>query len=245
VKIEPQGRHPLEHSPGEVREGVRQGILDALASDLDRTSSATVGRLAAAGALGLAGAVGAVVLFSGHSLENGHGWHLALCAAAWAGLLVESFALVLLRIRARRLPLPQAAALALLGLGLAAILGIICPDPHYLKWWMSTSLGGTFATHTGISASALCLGLCSALLIGIGASLILTFRGIHFGSVHLPAIFLFLLVWPAVILQSAGSPVSTFASWSLGLAVGAYAGVFLGRLPARFSRRGAGSAAQG
>ena len=245
MNIGQQGNHHQGDSPEEIREGVRQGILDALAVDLDRASSATVGRLAAAGALGLAGAIGAVVLFSGHSLEKGHAWHLALCAAAWAGLLVESFALVLLRIRARRLPLPQAAALALLGLGLAAILGIICPDPHYLEWWMSTSLGGAFAMHTGISASALCLGLCSALLIGVGASLILTFRGIRFGSVHLPAIFLFLLVWPAVILQSAGSPVSTFASWSLGLAFGAYAGVYLGLLPARFSRRDAEIATQG
>src|SRR5262245_17315081 len=75
--------------------------------------------------------------------------------------------------------------------------------------------------------------------IGIGAALILTLRGIGFRSVHLPAAFLFLLLWPAVVLQSAGAPLATFASWSLGLAIGAYAGVFLGLLPARLSREAA------
>ena len=217
--IERQREQPLQSSPDWLREGVRQGVLDALALDPDRTSAATVGRLAAAGALGLAGSMGAIALFSGHSHAAGHGWPLALCAAAWTGLLVESFALVLLRIRAPRLPLRHAAALAIVGLGLAAILGVICPDPHYLEWWMSTSVGGAFAMHTGTSVSALCLGLCSALLVGIGASLIVTLRGIRFGSVPLPATFLVLLVWPAVILQSAGSPASTFVSWSSGLAV--------------------------
>ncbi|MGH7342617.1 MAG: hypothetical protein ACREKH_19195, partial [Candidatus Rokuibacteriota bacterium] len=229
----------VDRSPDELRNGVRQGIFDALAVDLDRTSSVTATRLGLAGILGLAGAVGSVVLFSGNALHQGHGWHLALCAAAWAGLLVECFAVVLLRIRPRRLPLGQAAALALLGLGLAAVLGLICPDPRYLDWWTGTALGATFMTHAGISGSALCLGLCSALVIGIGAALILTLRGIGFRSIHLPAAFLFLLLWPAVVLQSAGAPLATFASWSVGLAIGAYAGVFLGLLPARLSREAA------
>lgn len=220
-------------TPDEIRDGVRRGIVDALAVDRERAGSGTAKRLAAAGALGLAAAVGAVVLFSGNSMEQGHGLHLALCAAAWSGLLVECFALVLLRIRLRRLPLAHAAALGLVGLGIAAILGLACPDPHYLAWWASTTIGSAIVGTLGHSASALCLGLCSALLIGIGAVLILSLRGIRFRNVHLPAAFLFLLLWPAIVLQSAGG---SFVPWSAGLALGAYLGVLTGRLAALGSR---------
>ena len=218
-----------------LREGVRRGVLDALALDLDRSSARTAGLLAAAGVLGLAGAVGAVVLFSGSSLHggHGHGWHLALCAASWAGLLVEGFALVLLRIRMGRIPLAQAAALALLGLALAALLGWVCPDPRYLAWWGSTRLGGLAEAGTGLAGSALCLGLCSALLIGVCATLVLTLRGVVVRGAGLPAAFLFLLLWPAVALQSIGLPTRVFALWSLGLLVGSYAGVLLGLWPSR------------
>lgn len=228
---------PPKETPRAVREGVRQGIVDALAVDLDRTSARTAGLLAAAGLLGLAGAVGAVVLFSGHSLENGHGWHLALCAAAWAGLLVECFAVVLLQIRVRRIPLVQACALALLGLALAATMGLVCPDPHYLDWWESTGLGLLALHQGGRAASALCLGVCSGLLVGVGATLILTLRGISFRSVLLPGALLFLLLWPAVVLQSVDAPGAVFALWSLGLLTGSYGGVTLGLWPARLIRK--------
>lgn len=217
----------------EVRQGVREGILETLSVDLDRTSARTAGRLAAAGILGLAAAVGAVVLFSGRALEAGHGWHLAVCAAAWAGLLVEAFAVVLLRVRLRRIPLAQAFALGLLGLGLAAILGLVCPDPHYLDWWESTALGGLAGRQGGPAASALCLGVCSALLVALGATLILALRGIGFRGALLPSLLLFLLLWPAVVLQTVGSPAEVFALWSAGLLAGSYAGVSLALRPAR------------
>ena len=46
-----QDPRPDPGPPDAVREGVRQGILDSLRVELDRTSSATAGRLALAGAL--------------------------------------------------------------------------------------------------------------------------------------------------------------------------------------------------
>lgn len=226
---EPDARPPRD----EVREGVRRGILDALALEVDRTSTRTAGLLAAAGGLGLAGSVGAVVLFSGDSLRNGHGWHLAVCAAAWAGLLVECFAIVLLRIRVGRIPLAQASALALLGLALAAVLGVVCPDPHYLDWWNSTRAGGIAAGHGGPAASALCMGVCSALLISLGATLLLALRGVVLRGVILPAMLLFLLLWPAVVLQSADASLEIFALWSAGLLFGCIAGVSLALWPSR------------
>src|SRR5262249_50830346 len=68
----------------DVREGVRRGILDALALDLDRSSARTAWRLAAAGVLGSAGAVASVWFFAGDGLGSGGGWVLAAaCAAAW------------------------------------------------------------------------------------------------------------------------------------------------------------------
>jgi hypothetical protein len=229
-------------TPADLREGVRRAVSEALALEVDRTSARTAGLLAGAGALGLAGAVGAVVLFSGHSLENGHGWHLALCAAAWAGLLVECFAVVLLRLRAGRIPLAQACALALLGLGLAAVLGWVCPDPRYLGWWGSTRIGALAYALGGPATSALCLGLCSAALVGGGATLILALRGVTFRSALLPTLLLFLMLWPAVVLQSADAPARVFATWSAGLLAGSWAGVTLGLWPSRFIRRRLGAA---
>jgi len=216
-----------------LREGVRRGILDALALDLDRTGARTAGRLAAAGALGTAGAVGSVALFSGGLLRNGDGWYLAVCAAAWAGLMTACFAVVLLRIRTQRIPLTQACVLALLGLGLAAILGLLCPDPHHLAWWSSTTLGSLALDRGGPGAGAFCLGVCSALLIGSGATVILALLAISFRGAMLPGILLFLMLWPAVVLQSAGAAALVLAGWSAGLLAGSYAGVAIGLWPAR------------
>jgi hypothetical protein len=219
--------------PENLREGVRRGILDALALDLDRTRARTVGRLAAAGALGVAGAVGSVALFSGDLLRNGHGWYLAVCAAAWAGFMTACFAVVLLRIRTQRIPLNQDCVLALLGLGLAAILGLLFPDPHHLAWWSSTTLGSVAVGRGGLGPGAFCLGACSALLVGTAATVILALRRVSFRGAMLPASLLFLMLWPAVVLQSAAAPPLIFAWWSAGLFGGSYTGVALGLWPTR------------
>ena len=216
-----------------LREGLRRGILDALALELDRTSARTVRRLAASCALGIAGALGAVAIFSGDLLDDAQGWTVAVCAAAWAGLLVVCLSVALLGIRIQRIPLTQACVLALAGLGLAAALGLLCPDRHPLAWWSSTSLGRLAQSHGGSATGAFCLGICSALLMGAGARVVLALRGVSFHGASLPAIFLSLMLWPAVVLQSTGGPASVFAGWSAGLFAGCYAGVALGRWPAR------------
>jgi hypothetical protein len=230
VSRDGNGASPPENGPNreKLRDGIRRAILDALALELDRTSARTVGRLAAAGALGVAGSVGSVALFSGDLLRNGHGWYLAVCAAAWAGLLVACFSVVLLRIRIQRVPLTQASFLALVGLGLAAMLALLCLDRHHLAWWSSTKLGELALDHGGPGATAFCLGACSALVIGSGATVILALRRVSFRDPTLPGLFLFLVLWPAVVLQSAAGPAFVFAWWSAGLFAGSHAGVMLG-----------------
>jgi hypothetical protein len=212
----------------DIREGVRQGVRDALAADVDRTSAGTAARLTAAGVLGLGAAAAVVTLFSRGSPEHVDRLQLALCAVAWSGVLVIAFALILLRVGSRRLPLADAATLGVLGLGLAALLTFVCPDPRIMEWWMTTPLGRVAEAKLGVGASALCLGLCTALVSGAGASLFFAFRGRTLGGVHLPALLLFLMLWPAVVVQSLGGSASSFAAWSVGLAAGAWAGVALG-----------------
>jgi len=217
-----------------LREGLRHGILDALALELDRTSARTVGRLAAAGALGIVGALGSVALFSGGLLANGqHGWYVAVCAAAWAGFLVACSSVALLRIQAQRIPVTQACVLALVGLGLAALLALLCPDPHPLTWWNATWVGRLAVSLGGPGAGAFCPGACAALLIGAGARVVLAVCRVSFRGAALPAIFLALMLWPAVLLQTAVAPAAVVASGSAGLFAGCYAGVALGRWPAR------------
>jgi hypothetical protein len=211
-----------------LREGVRRGILDALALELDRTSARTARRLAAAGALGMAGAVGAVAVFSGRPLEDGNGWVPALCAAAWSALMVACFSVVLLGIRVQRIQLTQICVVALLGLGLAALLALLCPDRHHLAWWSSTRLGSPVVARGGPGPGAFCLGACSALLVGASATALLALRGVVFHGALLTGILLYLMLWPAVLLQSAEAPAPVFGWWSAGLFVGCIGGVKLG-----------------
>jgi len=214
------GGSPAPPTPGSLREGVRAGILGALSEDLDRTSGATTQSLALAGVLGVATAIGAVILFSGGTLAAVHGWHLAFCAAAWAGILVECFLVVLLRIKGRRLSLVHATTLALVGFLTAAALGLLCPHPHYIEWWNSTHAGGAAARFAGEEGSAFCFGFCLAALIALGASLVANFRSAAPRSAWLSAMLLFLLMWPAMILQFSNLAVTVFAAGTLGLMVG-------------------------
>jgi hypothetical protein len=238
VSRDPDGGSPRDEPDRErVREGVRRGILDALGQEIDRSSARIVAKLAASGALGVAGAVGSVALFSGNLLRNGHGWRLAVCAAAWAGLLAACFAVALLRIRTQRMPLDRACALAQLGLGLGAILGLACPDPHHLAWWRSTHIGDLVVVHAGLGAAAFCLGASSALLVGAAATAILALRGARFRRAALPGTLLFLILWPAVVLQSAEAPALVFAWWSAGIFAGSRAGVALGLRARRIQGR--------
>jgi len=222
------GSNGASPTPGSLREGVREGILDALREDLDRTSGITTRSLALAGVLGVATAIGAVILFSGGTLASVHGWHLAFCAAAWAGILVECFLVVLLRIEGRRLSLGHATTLALIGFALAATLGVFCPHPHYIEWWSATLVGGTAAHFAGDLGSAFCFGLCLAAPVALGASLIANFRSTAPRSVWHSAMLLFLLMWPAMILQFSNLAWTVFAGGTVGLCIGIGLGLTAG-----------------
>jgi hypothetical protein len=211
-------------SPEALREGVRSGIVGALSEERERTAVLVRG-LAVAGAAGVAGAVALTLLFAG---EADHALHLAVCGAVWAGLLVECFAFALLRIRMRRLPLGQVAALGLVGLGLALCFVLLCPDPHVWRWWDSTAIGAVTRSLGGDLSSALSFGLCSALFLGLGATLVVVARGARIERAGPSALALTLLLAPAVILQTADASAWFMAAWGVGTASGAYLGVAAG-----------------
>jgi len=236
-KAQGLGSNGASPTPGSLREGVREGILGALREDLDRTSGVTTRSLALAGVLGVATAIGALILFSGGTLVSVHGWHLAFCAAAWTGILVECFLVVLLRIEGRRLSLGHATTLALIGFALAAALGVLCPHPHYIEWWSATLVGGAAADVVGDPGSAFCFGLCLAAAIALGASLIANFRSTAPRSVGLSAMLLFLLMWPAMILQFSNLAWTIFVGGTLGLCIGISLGLAAGVGIDRMSRR--------
>jgi len=218
------------------REGVRLGVRDALSREVDRTSTETLLLIVAAGGLGLAAAVVAVELFA-RGAPGIDPLHLAVCAAAWSSMLVIAFALVLLRVGSPRMPVAESALLALVGLGLAGVLGYVCPDPRILMWWMDTPIGRAAESALGFQASTLCMGLCLALIAGAGAAVLLAVRRGSDPGIHLPALLLFVMIWPAVVVQSIDEPLVTFASWTLGLAIGAWLGVAAGAVARRAIQR--------
>jgi len=224
-----------ERTPADVtarREAVRLDVRAALAQEVDFTSRKTAVRMAAAGGMGLATAVTAISLFA-RGASTADPLPLAVCAAAWSSLVVVLFALVMLRIGTPRLPLAESALLALMGLALAAVLGIVCPNPQMLMWWMETTFG-RWATNTiGLEASSLCMGLCLALVAGSGSAILVSVRAAGRPSIVVPAVLLFFAIWPSVIVQSMGESAMTLASWSLGLAIGACFGIAVGTLVRR------------
>lgn len=219
----------------EVRDGVRRGIRDALERDVDRTSTRTASRVVTAGALGLFTACAALVIFSRSAMGEFGAVPLAFCAAAWSGLLVLAFTMVLLQVGSRRWPLAEAALLALIGFVLAAGTSAFCPHPQIMMQWVSAAIGWTGQPASPGAAGALCVGLCMALLTGGGAAIALGLRGVPY-SVPLSSIALFLLLWPSVFIQALGTDAPTFAAGTLGVAAGAWAGVATGTILSRAAR---------
>jgi hypothetical protein len=223
----PDGPDAADATPEALRDGVRDGILAALAHERLR-GVAVARRLAAAGAAAVAAAVALTLLFAGSGFD--HGPHLAVCAALWTGLLVECFSLVLLRVQTPGVPIRQAAVSGLAGLALAAGVMAMCPEPHLWTWWHTTALGRA-STSLGMLPSALCFGLCSALVVAAGASLVVAMRARRAFPPALPALLLALLLAPVAMLQ----PISAgfVALCVVGVALGSYLGVLAGMATAR------------
>jgi hypothetical protein len=212
-----------------VREGVRLGVRDALAQDIDRTSERTMQRLLAAGLFGFSTASVAVAMFARGVSDRADPMHLALCSAVWSSVLVTAYAFALLRVGSRRLPLAQASAVALLGLAVAAGMGVACPHPMMLDWWMRTPIGDLVRDRFGLEASTLCIGLCVAVVSAGVASFLAAAAGWARAGASLSAALLFVVVWPAIAVQSLGSSPGTLLSWTVGLAIGSLLGVLLSR----------------
>jgi hypothetical protein len=215
-----------QRSPAEIREGVRSGILSAIAQDFELIGARTVRRLFAAGLVGVAGAMGATLLISGHSFEHHPPWHVLILTTIWAGLLIISLSLIFLRIRTPGLPIAPAATVGVLGLGVAGLCSAICPDGHFLAWWGTTAPGAQVVASGGLLASALCFGLVTSAVFA-AASAALVLKGGQGGAwaAILPAMALFLLLEPGVILQSVGTSFGEAIGWTLGTAIGCFAGV--------------------
>jgi len=215
-----------ERTPTEIREGVRQGIVSALAGDTELRGARTARLLVAAGALGAFGAMGMLLLLSGHPYGHHPPWHTLVFATLWSGLLIVAFSIALLRVRTPSLPLARAAWVGILGLGFAGICGSLCPEPHFLAWWSATSAGTRLEALGGVPLSAFCFGAAAALAFGaLAAFAALGGRGD--GAIHppLPAAALLLLLIPGIALQSFGTSWLVFVGWLSGTAVGAWAGV--------------------
>lgn len=229
-----------ERIPDQVmarREAVRLGVRDALAQEVDFTSRKTALRVAAAGGAGLVTAVTAIGLFA-RGASTIDPLPLAVCAAAWSSLVVVLFALAMLRIGTPRLPLAESALLALVGLALTVVLGVMCPKPQMLMSWMETSFGRWAAGALGLDPSSLCMGLCLALVAGSGSAILVSVRAAGRPSVFVPAVLLFLVIWPSVMLQSIRESLTTLVSWSVGLALGVCIGVAAGTLARRVAAAG-------
>ena len=213
-------------APADLREGVRSGIVDALRRDTELRGPRTARRLLAAGALGIFGAVGVMLMISGHPYGHHPPWHAVLFAAIWSGFLVVAIALALLEVRTPSLPLARAACVGIVGLGIAGACSALCPDPHFLEWWASTSPGRQLESIGGVPLSVLCFGAVTTAVFGIGAA-----AGVLRGTAIrplLPAAVLVALLSPGIALQSFGTSWSAFAAWMLGACAGAYAGIALG-----------------
>jgi len=222
----------------ELRDGVKEGVLASIRHDVERRGGRTGRLLLASGAIGIAGATGAILLISGHPFEHHPPWHVAVFSTVWTGLLVVFAALVLLRVRTPALPLWRAAAIAIVGLGIAGACSALCPDPHFLTWWLATPAGASLAGAAGTELSALCFGLSSSVFFG-GASalLLLSKSGDSALESLLHAAFLFVLLAPGVVLQSVGTSFGIAVGWLAGTAAGAYLGVLAAsRVRARLAR---------
>jgi hypothetical protein len=215
-----------DQTPTALSQRVRSEIGASLRRDFEFRGARTARRLVLAGVAGVVGALGAILLVAGHSFGHHAPWHVLAFSVAWTGLLVVTIAIALLEIRTPSLPLARSAIVGLIGLGVAGVCGAACPDSHFLVWWSDSPLGGEVTESLGAGLSATCFGLVSAFAIGSLATL-LALLGSHEDVLRpaLPVVFLGLLLFPGVALQSVGTSWAVFAGWMLATIVGAYAGV--------------------
>ena len=215
-----------ENVPTDLARDVRAGILAALAQDVELRGGRTARRLASAGLVGVAGAVGATLIVSAHPFGHHPYWHAVVFSTVWAGLLIVSLSLLLLRVRTPELPIARAAAVGLGGLGLAGICNLLCPDPHVMGWWLESTAGAAIAERTSPWSSALCFGFGSVFLFALVPGVLLLPPSLSSrAGLLLTAFFVTVLLLPGVALASFGLSLGVFLGWLAGVVAGACAGV--------------------
>lgn len=219
-----------DRTPPELRDHVHSAIATSLRRDSDLRGARTARLLAVAGVVGVAGALGATLLISGHPFGHHPPWHVVFFTAVWSGLLVVTSAIALLQVRTPVFPLARSACVGLLGLGLAGLCGALCPEPHFVVWWLETPPGTRLVEVGGAPLAALCFGLVTTVAFGAVASFLISGsrESVRVRPI-LPAAMLVLLLSPGVALQAFGMPWLAFVAWWLGTAGGAYLGVASGQ----------------
>lgn len=212
-------------SPAAIRDGVRQGILEALRLDLERSARRVTIGLAGAGAIGVTAALCGVHVFGGHVLAGERAALATLCGVVWTGLLVVTIGLSILGIQFRRTSLAAAARLALLTLLGAALLLLSCPQRQALAWWLGTAPGKLAAAALGDPFSAFLLALAGTALVSGIASLLVVPRTKTPMSLLGSATLLLLVLLPGLVLQAIGSSVPVALGFALGAAAGGVVGV--------------------
>lgn len=213
-------------SQTDVAQGVRAGILAALAQDVERRGCRTARRLVSAGLLGVAGALGATLIVSTHPFGHHPHWHEIVFSTAWAGLLIVSLSLLFLGVQTPELPIARAAAVGLAGLGLAGLCCVWSPDPHVMGWWLTTSPGATIAERVSLGTSAYCFGFVTVFLLSFVPGVLLLRSSFSTASARrLTALFVTLLLLPGVSLASFGLSPAVLVGWLVGVASGSYVGV--------------------
>ena len=216
-------------TPVELREGVREGIRSSIERDVELRGGRTARRLLSAGVVGVAGSIGVTLLVAEHPFGHHPAWHLAVFGTVWSGLLVVGLAIAFLRVRTASLPLAYSASVGILGLGIAGVCGAVCPDHHFLHWWVATGVGRPVTEMGGLPLSALCFGAVTTLFFAAASVFLVPGeRGRTRAAPLLTAAALLLLLAPGVALQSVGTSIGVFAGWLAGAALGAFLGVMSG-----------------
>ncbi len=209
----------------EARAGVRDGILSAIRGDVELRGGRTARRLLAAGAVGVLGALGATLLVTRHPMGHHPDWHGVIFGSIWAGLLVVTLSIALLRVRTPNLPLDRAALAGIVGLGLAGLCGAACSDQHFLIWWANTGVGRYVISSGGPVIGALCFGVITTAFIAAISSFVTLGRSAASGlGALVAAAAVFLLLVPGVALQTVGMSIGVSTAWLAGTGVGALLG---------------------
>ncbi len=173
-------------------------------------------------------AVATALCFATDRAEPPAAWQLAICVAAWAGLLGLALGAVSLRILPRSIPVREAVFVGFTGLVLTSVLALVAPDTRLLEWEVSMQ-SRQVVDGVGPIGIAFASGMLGGLVAGALGAIAATVCGFDLRpGWGYAAMFLSLLLLPAVALMTHDDPISVSSVWSAGVVGGAFAGVRMG-----------------